>query len=46
MTGMSGAAVTRDGEALEDSPPCSPSYDVTGKVGGHCAQRWGLPSLL
>ncbi|XP_044103420.1 ras-related protein Rab-37 isoform X1 [Neovison vison] len=32
MTGMSGAAVTRDGEALEDSPPCSPSYDVTGKV--------------
>ncbi|XP_032178908.1 ras-related protein Rab-37 isoform X1 [Mustela erminea] len=32
MTGMSGAAVTRDGEAPEDSPPCSPSYDVTGKV--------------
>ncbi|XP_045841274.1 ras-related protein Rab-37 isoform X4 [Meles meles] len=29
---MSGAAVTRDGEAPEDSPPCSPSYDVTGKV--------------
>ncbi|XP_025715699.1 ras-related protein Rab-37 isoform X1 [Callorhinus ursinus] len=32
MTGMSGAAATRDGEAPEHSPPCSPSYDVTGKV--------------
>ncbi|KAF3817291.1 ras-related protein Rab-37 isoform X2 [Mirounga leonina] len=32
MTGMSGAAAARDGEAPEHSPPCSPSYDVTGKV--------------
>ncbi|GAB5581282.1 ras-related protein Rab-37 isoform X2 [Prionailurus iriomotensis] len=32
VTGMSGAAATRDGEAPEHSPPCSPSYDVTGKV--------------
>lgn len=42
MTGTPGAAATRDGEAPERSPPCSPSYDLTGKVGGHCAQRWGL----
>ncbi|VFV45885.1 ras-related protein rab-37-like [Lynx pardinus] len=32
VTGMSGVAATRDGEAPEHSPPCSPSYDVTGKV--------------
>ncbi|XP_074175444.1 ras-related protein Rab-37 isoform X4 [Rhinolophus sinicus] len=32
MTGTPGAAATRDGEAPELSPPCSPSYDLTGKV--------------
>lgn len=42
MTGTPGAAATRDSETPQRSPPCSPSYDLTGKVGGHCAQRWGL----
>lgn len=46
MTGTPGAAATRDGEAPEHSPPCSPSYDLTGKVGGHCALRWGPPCQL
>ncbi|XP_048222365.1 ras-related protein Rab-37 isoform X2 [Perognathus longimembris pacificus] len=32
MTGTPGAAASRDGEAHERSPPCSPSYDLTGKV--------------
>ncbi|XP_058417512.1 ras-related protein Rab-37 isoform X1 [Diceros bicornis minor] len=32
MTGTPGAAAARDGEAPERSPPCSPSYDLTGKV--------------
>ncbi|MBV94812.1 Na(+)/H(+) exchange regulatory cofactor NHE-RF1, partial [Eschrichtius robustus] len=32
MTGTPGAAATRNGEAPERSPPCSPSYDLTGKV--------------
>uniref|UniRef100_A0A2K5P8E2 small monomeric GTPase n=1 Tax=Cercocebus atys TaxID=9531 RepID=A0A2K5P8E2_CERAT len=32
MTGTPGAAATRDGEAPERSPPCSPSFDLTGKV--------------
>ncbi|PNJ87650.1 RAB37 isoform 15 [Pongo abelii] len=31
MTGTPGAAATRDGEAPERSPPCRPSYDLTGK---------------
>ncbi|EGV92379.1 Ras-related protein Rab-37 [Cricetulus griseus] len=32
MTGTPGAATTGDGEAPERSPPCSPNYDLTGKV--------------
>ncbi|XP_077897860.1 ras-related protein Rab-37 isoform X3 [Ictidomys tridecemlineatus] len=32
MTGTPGAAASRDDEAAERSPPCSPSYDLTGKV--------------
>ncbi|XP_060058687.1 ras-related protein Rab-37 isoform X2 [Erinaceus europaeus] len=32
MTGTPGASSTRDGEAPERPPPCSPSYDLTGKV--------------
>ncbi|XP_059854233.1 ras-related protein Rab-37 isoform X4 [Delphinus delphis] len=32
MTGTPGAAATRNGEAPERSPPCSPSYDLMGKV--------------
>lgn len=32
MTGTPGAATTGDGEAPELSPPCSPNYDLTGKV--------------
>ena len=42
MTGTPGTAATRDGEAPERSPPCGPSHDLTGKVGGLRAQRWGL----
>uniref|UniRef100_A0A2K5DG35 RAB37, member RAS oncogene family n=1 Tax=Aotus nancymaae TaxID=37293 RepID=A0A2K5DG35_AOTNA len=34
MTGTAGATATQDGEAPKRSPPCSPSYDLTGKVGG------------
>lgn len=43
MTGTPGAAATEDGEAPQLSPPCSPSYDLARKVGGHCVQRWGTP---
>nr|XP_054112432.1 ras-related protein Rab-37 isoform X5 [Callithrix jacchus] len=32
MTGTAGATATRDEEAPKRSPPCSPSYDLTGKV--------------
>ncbi|XP_036078311.1 ras-related protein Rab-37 isoform X7 [Rousettus aegyptiacus] len=32
MTGTPGAAATRDSETPQRSPPCSPSYDLTGKV--------------
>lgn len=40
MTGKPGAAAaTQDGEVPELSLPCSPSYDLTSKVGGHCVQR-------
>ncbi|XP_012302506.1 ras-related protein Rab-37 isoform X4 [Aotus nancymaae] len=31
MTGTAGATATQDGEAPKRSPPCSPSYDLTGK---------------
>ncbi|XP_023387426.1 ras-related protein Rab-37 isoform X4 [Pteropus vampyrus] len=31
MTGTPGAAATRDSETPQRSPPCSPSYDLTGK---------------
>nr|XP_008995956.2 ras-related protein Rab-37 isoform X6 [Callithrix jacchus] len=31
MTGTAGATATRDEEAPKRSPPCSPSYDLTGK---------------
>lgn len=43
MTGTPGAATAGDGEAPERSPPFSPNYDLTGKVGGLCAQCWGPP---
>nr|XP_036853246.1 ras-related protein Rab-37 isoform X2 [Manis javanica] len=32
MMGTPGSAAAREGEAPDRSPPCSPSYDLTGKV--------------
>lgn len=40
--GTPGSAAAREGEAPDRSPPCSPSYDLTGKVGEQRAQCWGL----